>query len=150
MNFVLNVLLFCSLGWNLEGPKTRNCSFDFHVSSIFKIIILWNYRLEFFWKNLRRNCLVKIRFPLEIDLVYVRSIFFALCAPLTENIAVRLRLWFRVLINVLFVWKKSCVLFSFLLDWMQTKGDVTVATKYQIRTKDNIGPTFYILLVSDN
>ena len=81
---MLNSLLFCSLGWHLVGTKTRNGPIEFHNSSIFKLKILQNYRLEFFWKNLRRNYLVKLRFPLESDLVYVQSIFFA---PLWRRIS---------------------------------------------------------------
>ena len=33
---MLKNLLFCSLVWNLDGPKTRKGPFDFHISSIFK------------------------------------------------------------------------------------------------------------------
>ena len=103
MTFMLNSLLFCSLGWNLDGPKTRKGSFDIHVSSIIKLKILLNYRLEFFWKNLRRNYHVKFQFPFETDLLYV------LCAPWTENIAVPLCflfVFFYQSINLRSCWRK--------------------------------------------
>ena len=63
----------------------------FYNSTVFELKFLQNYRLEYFWKNFRRNYLAKIRFPLETDLLLVPSIFFQ---PIDGNIAVRLRLLF--------------------------------------------------------
>ena len=60
--FMLNSLLFSSLGWNVFGPKTRNSSSDFASLCIFKLKISWNQRPEVFWKSLRPNNHVENRF----------------------------------------------------------------------------------------
>ena len=66
LSAMVNNLLFCSLGWILNGPKTRKGSIDFHIWSIFKPKVLKHYRLEIFWRNFRRIYLVKIGFLLKL------------------------------------------------------------------------------------
>ena len=80
--FKMNNFPFCSLGWNLDGTKTRKGRFDFHISSIFKLKI---------YKTTVMNSSEKI-YSINI-----------LCAPLTENNAV----WLRVLMFCakLKIWK---------------------------------------------
>ena len=59
-----NPILFIS--WKFESRKTRRSPFDFNILLILKFKILWNYRLEFFKKKLRRTILSKIGFLVKL------------------------------------------------------------------------------------
>ena len=75
---------FCPLYWNIDRLNTRKGPINNPILSIFKLIIIRSYWLNFF-----RRVICKC------DLLYLRSIF--LCSTLTENIAVRLRLLFLLI-----------------------------------------------------
>ena len=97
VEFFLNSLLFCSLSWSLDCLKIRKKPNPFHTSAIFN------------FKGLRKTTSLNSN-----DIVFVETIssfivviwnYFSICwidffcAPLTEFIAVQLRL--------LFFWSRS-------------------------------------------
>ena len=71
--------------------KTLKSLFDFHMSSIFPLKVLLNYRLGLFCWNLYRNFFFEIRFLFETQLVHVQSIFLA---PHWQKMRLRLLLYF--------------------------------------------------------
>ena len=76
---------FFPLHWNIEMLNMRNCPMKIFILFVFRPIIIWSHRLEFFRRCLYRHVSCQYWVLFICDLLYVRSIF--LCATLTENIA---------------------------------------------------------------
>ena len=89
MTVILNSLLFCSLYWNLATPKYQTIFFfvDFQTHISLKLPA-W-----FLPMRSPSNFLWKLGFFLKVICCIFDQFF---CAPLTENIAVRLRLLLQI------------------------------------------------------
>ena len=111
-------LVFCSSYWNLYRPKMQIDPFTVPISSIFQLILYsLNSSYSFSVKVLRQFWVYSLMW------FVVRSIY-VFCAPLTENVAVRLHLVFFIVILYLFWmrrWKITSCLQCFLSDIFRHK-----------------------------